>query len=234
MRPIHTATAHCIKLRNPFSLSFILLVFGMTLGCENKNCPDNQSSAEGTARIITLNGITISISLPHEYHHASKEMIKSMNFYKDDVSNPMRYPQYVSSHDPREHLSVTSLTVREFRPNKKNDESTFDTHLMEQFPADKTSPAIQLIEKHVDSKGHPYAYVMYITRYSDSDTLWRNHPNTFINPVDADSVECSFYYYTIFDGVEYFIHHYSLDSFEEFSFSKKRAVLESIEFHTFR
>lgn len=88
-----------------------------------------------------------------------------------------------------------------------------------------------LIEKHRGKDGSLYAYVMHVTRYNRSDSLWRNHPDTFTCPMGADSVESSFYYYTLLGQTEYIIHYYSLDPYEGFSFPDKRAVLESIVFY---
>lgn len=208
-----------------------MLPLGMVVGCNAPNDNhSNQLSEDMASHTILFNDVEITVSLPRDYFLTSRSFVNSHRFYQSDVARDTMDPIYISSSDPRSHLSIRTLEKRENVADVRLMDSVFDLCLKELFLSDKDSPQMPLIEKHCDRNGHPYAYIMHITRYNLSDTLWRNHPDTFICPAAADSVECSFYYYMMHGQTEYIIHYYSLESFEEFSFSNKRAVLESIDF----
>lgn len=220
--------------RMGYSVMLVLLLVVMVGGC---NAPtgnhSDQLSEEMTTQTILLNDMKVTVSLPRDYFAASRDQVSAMPFYYSDVTRTPMDPIYISSADPRAHLSVHAIERRVDAADTGALESVYDRCLMELFLSDKASPAMPLIEKYCDRKGFPYAYIMHVTRYNVSDSLWRNHPDTFICPTGADSVECSFYYHTMHGPTEYIIHYYSLESFEGFSFQEKRAVLESIDFSDF-
>lgn len=214
---------------------FVLVIALATLvvGCSGAHDSDNQQTVAVTNFVyhrVPLDHATVVIPLPKEYIPVTKELLVTNSFYfRDTPRNPFD-PLYFNSDEHRAFVSIKQFDHTGEPYMSFSEDSLFNFLLHERFLTHKDySPKMPLVEKFIDKQGHPYAYIIHATRYDSSYSCWQNHPNTDICPIGADSVECDFYYYTVRGCVEYIIRNYSLVSFESFSFTEKRNVLEGIE-----
>ncbi len=220
-----------------FPKVIVVSVLAFVVACNSDHkSPKVLSTTLTREYTIPMGGAEVSISLPDEYFPINgRNLCKYNRFYCSDTGWPESDSIFISKKDARKHIIIRMLDY-----GKNTDSSMLDTlssfSALNSFIKEfnlvtyRDSPSTPLTEEYVDPYGNPYTYVMLFNRYNDSDTLY-HRPNIMVYPNGTDSIECDMCFSTLHNKKLFCIEYYSLESFESFSFTEKRAVMESICVH---